>query len=70
MLEMPKNQLACQVTGRMKAIFEYVSQRCDDNWTRHYGSLMDSLEAASAPVDGSECPHVDAGLAGPSGMYF
>ena len=70
MLEMPKNQLACQVTSRIRSIFDYVSARCDSNWNNHYGALMDELEAAAAPVDGSDCPSVDLdALYGPAGSY-
>ena len=68
MLEMPKNQLACQITQRIRSIYEYVGQRCDDTWNSHFGSIMNQLESSSSPSDGSDCPHIDLDVVyGPAG---
>jgi len=56
MLEFPKNALACQLTDRLKNIVNWVSNKCNDEWTEYYAvELMDKLIAYSQPKDGSEC---------------
>ena len=56
MLEFPKNALACQLTDRLKNIVNWVSNKCNDEWTEYYAvELMDKLVAYSQPKDGSEC---------------
>jgi hypothetical protein len=56
MLEFPKNALACQLTQRLKNIVNWVSNKCNDEWTEYYAvELMDKLVAYSQPKDGSEC---------------
>ena len=46
MLEFPKNALACQLTNRLKDIVDWVSNKCNEEWTEYYGvELMDKLVA-------------------------
>ena len=56
MLEFPKNALACQLTNRLKDIVDWVSNKCNEEWTEYYGvELMNKLVTYSQPADGSQC---------------
>ena len=59
MLNMPKNQLACQLAQRIEKIVDYLSPLCDDNWVRNYSGYMRALNESSKPADGSECPSLE-----------
>lgn len=59
MLNMPKNQLACQLAQRIEKIVDYLSPMCDENWVRNYSGYMRALNQSSKPADGSECPSLE-----------
>ena len=59
MLNMPKNQLACQLAQRIEKIVDYLSLLCDDNWVRNYSGYMRALNESTKPADGSECPSLE-----------
>ena len=59
MLNMPKNQLACQLAQRIEKIVDYLSPLCDDNWVRNYSGYMRALNESTKPADGSECPSLE-----------
>jgi len=50
LLEVPRNEEACQLAQRMERLFKYASSQCDTAFGRKYETVLDDLITNSRPV--------------------
>ena len=56
LLDIPTDELPCQMAERLKILYDYVSESCSPKWHRRNEDALRLLFEFSAPKDGSECP--------------
>ena len=58
LLEFPRKEFACQLVTRFTALFDYVSQYCNEQWIQRYSPMISSLVQAAAPANDAQCPEM------------